>query len=358
MVIENKTPESPVTKPAKKKRGLSFWLALVFGILLSGSLGFNLLLIFALAFNQNMSLSEQAGDKAYQEKYVDGDESSDHKILRISVNGILLDQESSGGFFGQPRESIVDAVLNRLQQATDDQEIKAIILEVNSPGGGITESDRIHRAIVDFKQNRPGVKIVVLMKNVAASGGYYISAPADYIMAHQTTITGSIGVISQFFNFEKLFEKIGVKTTVIKSKELKDIGSPYRPMSEKEQVLFKKIIDEMYARFIDVIAEGRQGKLSREEILDLATGMIYTGRQALKLKLVDGLGYWSDALDQAKTLAKVRNARVIEYSRQPLSFFQLLTASRQLPPPQIQLPSYADLLEGKVPKFMYLWMAE
>ncbi len=199
---------------------------------------------------------------------------------------------------------------------------------------------------------------MVLMQHVAASGGYYISAPADYIMAHKTSITGSIGVISQFLNVEKLFQKIGVEMTTIKSEELKDIGSPYRPMTEKEQALFKKIIDEMYEQFITVVSEGRKDKLSRAEIRKLANGMVYTGQQALELKLVDELGYWADAVNKTKELAQLSDARVVEYIKKPIGFFELLSMNRSAPAPQFKFPEYLDLLKGKVPKFMYLWITE
>ena len=203
-----------------------------------------------------------------------------------------------------------------LKQAADPA-IKAIVVSVNSPGGSVVASDEIYHALVKF--DKP---VVIWMGETAASGGYYISCGGDYVFAHPDTLTGSIGVISQFLNAEELMQKVGVDAVVITSGPVKDIGSPFREMTEEEQALWKGIIDEVYGGFVDLVAQARD--LPMEQVRELADGSVYTGRQALELGLVDGVGMLDDAIAKAAELGGIAGEpQVIELRPTP-TFFDLL----------------------------------
>lgn len=170
--------------------------------------------------------------------------------------------------------------------------VKAVVVRVNSPGGSVVASDEIYHALLRFEK-----PVVIWMDEIAASGGYYISCGGDYVFAHPDTLTGSIGVISQFLNAEELLDKVGVEAVIITSGPRKDIGSPFREMTEEERALWEGIIDQIYEDFVAVVAQARD--LPVEEVRELADGSIYTGQQALALGLVDDVGTLDDAIATA-----------------------------------------------------------
>lgn len=288
----------------------------------------------------------------WEEQFVTGDENSSNKILMIPVEGLIMNQ--AGGHSTLSRDTCTPDKINELLQfAAKDKAIKGIILAVNSPGGGVTASDIIYRTIKEFKQKYPDKKVIALMQDTAASGGYYISCSADYMMAHPTSVTGSIGVISMFFVLKDLMGKIGVDTVVVKSGKAKDIGSPFREMTKEETEFMQRIIDEMYNRFLDTVAEGRRNILTRDEIKTLADGRILTGQEARDAKLVDSIGYLSDAYNKSLEFANVKSARVIRYQKQS-GLFDNLFMSQTSP---LNLNYLADIvLRSNTSQFMYLWM--
>jgi len=198
-----------------------------------------------------------------------------------------------------------------IDQAAADAEIKAVVLAVNSPGGSVVASDVIHHALQGL--DKP---VVAVMGELAASGGYYISAGADWIIANPNTLTGSIGVISQFPNAEGLMEKVGVDFVVITSGPRKDFGSPYREMTVAERRYWQSMVDEIYDGFVQVVVQGRG--LAEEQVREIADGSVYTGRRALDLGLIDALGYEDDAIAKAAELGGIEGEpRVVEYSAPP-----------------------------------------
>jgi protease-4 len=204
-----------------------------------------------------------------------------------------------------------------LERASTDPGIKAIVLHINSPGGSVVASDRIFRALQAFEK-----PVVIWMGEVAASGGYYIACGGDYVFAHPDTLTGSIGVISQFINAEELMDEIGVEAVVITSGPRKDIGSLFRGMTEEEQALWRTIIDEVYDNFVEIVAEARG--LPVEEVRGLADGRVYTGRQAMRAGLVDQVGILEDAVEKAAELGGITGEpNVVELEPEP-SLFDLL----------------------------------
>ncbi|MDH5706179.1 MAG: signal peptide peptidase SppA, partial [Candidatus Aminicenantes bacterium] len=236
------------------------------------------------------------------------------KVLILDVSGIISSTVNPGLF---ARESdILSKVYYRLEKAAEDKKVKAVILRLDTPGGEATASDILYNEILKFKQKNK-TPVVGLMMGVAASGGYYIASACDYVVAHPSTVTGSIGVISIFPNLEELFLKIGIKMNIIKSGEMKDSGSAFRDMTEDEKKIFQAVIDEFYQRFLEVVHQRRKGSLSLEEIKKLADGRIYTAGQALELKLIDEVGYFDSALQKSLSLASLKEANVIAYTYYP-----------------------------------------
>ncbi len=244
-----------------------------------------------------------------------------NKILLLRVAGIISCEATPGLFQSSP--SLVDSVRLQLEKAQADPDIKAVVMQVDSPGGTITGSDIIYNRLLRFKR-QTRAKIVVLMGTVAASGGFYISMPAHFIMAHPTTLTGSIGVLIPSLNLAQLAKKIGVTDTTIKSGKMKDTLSMWREMREDERLYLQALVDEMQQRFVNIVAENRPN-LTRADVLKVADGRIFTGAEAQKLGLVDGVGYLEDAIEKAKSLAGVKQARLVRYRRR-VSLLDVLEA--------------------------------
>ncbi len=192
------------------------------------------------------------------------------------------------------------AIIEQLHEYRDDASIKAVVLRVDSPGGGVGPSQEIHDEVRLLQDIKP---VVVSMGSAAASGGYYVAAPAELIIANPGTITGSIGVIMEFTNFQDLLEKIGLRSQVVKSGQHKDIGSPVRPMTDEDRAILQAMIDDVHSQFIEAVAAGRD--LPAEKVRELADGRIFTGRQASELGLVDELGGLQVAIRRAAELGGI-----------------------------------------------------
>jgi len=176
----------------------------------------------------------------------------------------------------------------------DDDNIKAVVVFINSPGGGVAASQALYEAVLRVREYKP---VVVAMASVAASGGYYVACAADSILAESGTITGSIGVIASYLRTEELYEKVGLDRTVIKSGRYKDVGSPHRKMTEEERAYLQEVLDSAYDQFVRAVSDGRGMPMA--EVLGLAEGRIYTGEQALDAGLIDHIGSYQDAVDMA-----------------------------------------------------------
>ncbi len=276
------------------------------------------------------------------------------KILLMDVSGVLSD-ESVGLVVGSPppRVPIVSRVREELQKAEEDDNIKALIVRINSPGGTITASDLIYREIESFKTRRK-IPVVAVTMDVAASGGYYAALAADTIFALPTTVTGSIGVIMLTVNTQGLMEKIGVAPLAIKSGEMKDAGSPFRPLTAQERAVFQSVIDQMYGRFVALIASSR--KLPEDRVRAFADGRIYTAEQAKALGLVDEIGYMEHVVASARKAAGLEEARVIMYHR-PKEYRANFYSAAPAPTPGLEssLQQLTALVNGSGPRFLYLW---
>ena len=291
-----------------------------------------------------------------QEETVEG--SGDDKILLMDVSGFLSDESTSSllNITAPPaRVPLLVRVREELKKAQDDAKVKALVLRINTPGGTVTASDVIFRELQLFKQEKK-IPIVAVMMDVAASGGYYVALAADTIVAHPTTVTGSIGVIMLSFNAEGLMQKLGVAATAIKSAERKDMGSPFRALTAEERAIFQSVIDELYRQFVAKVVERR--KLPEATARGLGDGRVYTAEQALGHRLVDRIGYMPDAVDIARRAAGVDKARVIVYHR-PRQYRATYYAEAQQTEGGFATGSAMSALGAMVgpgPKFLYLWL--
>ena len=215
--------------------------------------------------------------------------------------------------------SRTDTVIDQIHQYRDDQTVKAIVLRINSPGGSVAPVQEIYSEL--RKLDKP---IVASMGSTAASGGYYIAAIADEILANPGTLTGSIGVIMQFTKLKGLYEKIGLEQQVIKSGKFKDTGSSMRDMTDEERALLQATLDDVHNQFIDAVFEGRQAHLTREEIVTLADGRVFSGQQAFGHKMVDQLGNLPDAIERAGELGGISGKPKVVRTKRKTSMLERL----------------------------------
>lgn len=281
------------------------------------------------------------------------------KLAVISLRGVLIQPEATEPWEVDP----IQEMIRHLGAAEEDPAVKGVLLEIDSPGGGIAESDLLHDRVWRLREAKP---VVAHLGGVAASGGYYIAAATDRIVASPTTLTGSIGVIGSFPNVRGLADKIGLEMQIVKSGRMKDAGSPFREMTPEERALWQGLIDEMYERFLEVILATRDGspiaaagKGEAEETLDatrlreIADGRVYTARQAEALGLVDGIAHRHGALEILREKAKVENPTVVAYGRPGL--IESLLSLR----PSLLARARADWRERfglRGPGLYYLWL--
>jgi protease-4 len=236
----------------------------------------------------------------------DLDFSTQDRVALIRIEGVILDAQ---------------ATITELKQYSENPLVKAIVLRIDSPGGGVVPSQEIHDAVQRVK-NKSNKAVIASMGTVAASGGYYIAAATDRIIANPGSLTGSIGVIMEMANFEGLMKKVGVEGVVIKSGRFKDVGSPLRKMSDEERKLLQSVMDDVHQQFIQAVADGRSLEVS--DVEPLADGRIYTGRQAKEARLVDELGDLDDAIHIAADIAGMEGEPKVVEPRKRFSFRDII----------------------------------
>ena len=319
------------------------------GLLIGGAIALGLLFLTAgaivLVLATGLGGGSVAAPETFEEKYVSG-EGAD-KIAILPVAGLIGPDDSSS--LGTPAAT-PETLRNQLRQAAEDDSVKAVILEINSPGGGVVASDQMHQNIEDFKE-KTKKPVVVSMDETAASGGYYIATAADKIVANPATITGSLGTILSILNYDEAEQKLGLKEEIYKSDEYKDILSGSRERTPEEQKIIQDLINEDYDQFVGVIVEGRS--LPEDRVRELADGRIYSGTQAQGLGLVDELGDLEKAADVSRDLAGIEEATVVRYKRSQ-GLIELLQ-SRLAPskPEALQILESAGI--SPTPELQYLY---
>ena len=287
------------------------------------------------------------GRKPLDETVVYG--KSGPKVLLLDIDGIIGDSNVRGPLGTGGREAATSRVREQLDKAEKTQ-VAGVLLRINSPGGAVTASDVVYREILRFKQKND-IPIVTIMMGMAASGGYYVAMASDYVIAHPTSVTGSIGVIAAGLNLSGLMQRYGVGNQTITAGEFKDAGSPLRPMTAPERAYLQAIVDDMHVRFREVVVEGRP-ELDAERVRVLADGRIYTAGQALENGLVDAVGYMPDAIDELKRRIQAPELRVVAFHRDR-EWRANLYSSTAPPPAKAGLAERLGVDRG--PGFLYLW---
>ncbi|MEM7539791.1 MAG: signal peptide peptidase SppA [Chloroflexota bacterium] len=318
------------------KRSTFFWIGGIFLFMLFGCVG-----LFVLV---SMMGSMTIGGSSISEfEPVEGD-----AVALIRIEGTILPGE--GGTpnpFNPTVGAFSQSIIDHLQRANEDEQVKAIVLVVDTPGGSVYASDEI--ALQVDAMDKP---VVAAMGSMAASGGYYVSAVADEIWASPHTLTCSIGVIVQFLNYSELAQEYGVKSVVFKSGEYKDTGNAFRDITEEEAVIWQSLIDEAYDAFVAIVAEGRG--LSEGTVREVADGRICTGKQAQEMQLVDEMGYLPDAIKRAGELGGIDgdDPPVKEYFDEP-SLFDVFTTMMNRPSPVSEVRQLIEYRPGATLMYFY-----
>lgn len=306
--------------------------------------------IFGLSIALNVYLliftGVLSGDEFRQNVLVSGDPSQ--KVAVVPILGLMDDQASQ-------------RFAKTLRRLSSDRNVKALVLELDTPGGTITAADEIYHSILTFKQSKK-VPVVVSMGSVAASGGYYVSCAADRIVAQRTSLTGSIGVLWLRYDLSKLAEKWGIQDSAVYPAEApyKPTGSPLKPMTPQEHDHLLELVEDAYSTFKNVVSTGRSGRL-RSPMSEIASGKLFTAAQSLDMGLIDQIGYPTDAYDLAASLAKLSNKHVVRYEPAP-SLLQALGAGSETSLARtITVNGVNVAVDGKwfyeltTPRLMYLW---
>jgi protease IV len=279
-------------------------------------------------------------------------------LLAFTVIAVVLAFSMGGGgdFALSGRVQVVDIqgelvesqpILEELKRYEDSSSVRAILLNIDSPGGGVAVSQEIYSEIKRLRQKKSKI-VVAYMSSTGASGAYYLACAADKIIANPGTIVGSIGVIAEWVNYADLLEWAKLRSIVFKTGEFKDTGSPTRPLTDRERAYFQGLIDDMYVQFVEAVADGR--KLDIQDVRTLADGRVFTGRDGKERKLIDEVGNFQDAVDLTAKLAGISGKpRLIQATRQRVTLLDVLTSDISR-----LVPFGAQTLKSQI-RFQYLW---
>jgi protease IV len=344
-------PDGPPRR--SRRRGLLIGGAIVFVLLFLTASMISLVLIAAPGGSDGRPRGgggQAAPPVSFQERHVSG-EGAD-KIAVLPITGLIAPQQSEPNPLVSQAAASPEILRDQLRQATEDERVRAVILEIESPGGGVVPTDQMHRSIQEFKEETEK-PVIVSMGSTAASGGYYIATAADRIIANESTLTGSLGVIFEYLNLAEAAEEYGIEQEVIKSGPYKDIGSATREPTEEELEILQAYVDEGYDQFVQAIVEGRS--LPEGEVREIADGRVYSGLQAEALGLVDEIGGLDRAAELAGELAGLEEeATVVRYQRRAPGLGELLRA-RLVPSEPEALKVLKEAGLDPTPELRYLY---
>lgn len=322
------------------KSKIGYWIGLiVLATMLFGSCMTNIGLMGALL------VDSASGDKDYP---VDAEPEYDEiwssgygetKVVRIELAGVIMRGRRERLLGYEPDR--VEQILSQIRAASNDADVKAILLEVDSPGGAVTPSDEIYTALCRFKESDEERVIGVLIRGLGASGAYYAAMAGDFVMAEPTAIVGSVGVIMQTLNMKELGEKVGLKSVTIASGKNKDMLNLFEEVNPQHVSMLKELVDSMQNRFATIVETSRE--LESRDLLD---GRVFNVNQALEHRLIDAVGYWDDAIDELEHRLGVEDLYVIRYAKE-FSFFESMMESKG--------PALPDFTAVQSPRFLYLW---
>jgi protease IV len=314
---------SPIEKKKRSKAGC-LWAALILVAvaILGGCVLVAVSLMSGNLFKVAASELEVGVDEAPLVDEVWSYGEGETKVIRIPITGFIHLGDESTMLGAIPSQTMV--ALRSIRAATHDDEVDGIILDIDSGGGGITASDVVFKALMNFREARPGRAVVSIFGDVAASGAYYIALASDKIMARPTSITGSIGVIMKTINLEELATKHGIKDVTIASGGNKDLLNPLKELSPEQEAILQEIVDEMHARFERLLADRRELHFSHAH--KLADGRIFSSQKAMDMGLIDEIGYWEDAMVLMQDELDVASIKVFRYE-EPFSFSDIFKVS-------------------------------
>ena len=344
---ENTTSISNEKINQPKKSTMGHWVTIVIIVVLLGVSALMNVGLITMLVAENIDSNESSSK--YTEELIKG--TGRKKVVCIEAFGVISLSKSSGGLFQE--QGLATKILKQIDEAEKDDNVIAILLLVDSPGGGVTASDIIYERLLKFKKSRKGRKIVALFRDIAASGGYYISAAADKIVAHRTTITGSIGVILSSINVKGLGDKVGVRDVTIKSGKYKDILNPFRDASPGELEMLQDVVNDLFERFVSIVSINRG--LSVKDVKKFANGSIFSAPHALTLGLIDEIGGFDSTVDLLKELTGTTKFKVVRYKK-AMPFLEMLMSGMSINP-KIDLP-FPDRWKSQTPGFKYLWQPE
>jgi protease IV len=346
MTEDNQAESRSGSQAGSRASRKGFWIAivlLVFLLLLSLAANFGLFVGISMMGARNAP-KVHAMDQFPQlgEHWSYG--SGEIKAARIPISGIITRQDSQG-FFEENSYDPVETVLRQIRAASNDENIKALILEIDSPGGDITSTDEIYEELLDFKRGGNDRVILAFVRGLAASGGYYVAMAADWIIAEPTAIVGSISVIMQTLNWKELSDKIGVRDVTIKTGGNKDLLNPFRDVEPAQLAILQEIADAMHAHFLNVVTSGRG--FDPADLESLADGRIFTVKQALENDMIDQSGYWPDVMDRISEMLGEEKIMIVRFEEKT-SFFERFAGIRSPFDP-------GAWLNLRCPRLMYLW---
>lgn len=290
----------------------------------------------------------------------DGGFFTSNKIAVVNVSG-LISTAKPGGLLSisSSGQNPVSDFRETLDAIAADPSVKAVVLRMNTPGGTVTASDMMYKDLLAFKASthKP---VVVEMLDVCASGGYYLSCAADYRMAYPTTITGSIGVIIETMNFTETLNKLGISARAIKSKENKDMASPFRPMTDNDRILLQALVNQFYAGFLDIVKTSPQ-HIKPEDWEMVTDGRVFTGKDAVRLGLIDANGTLDDAIAKAKSMAGISKAKLVMFTRHDSVKGSAYAHASDMPAQMNMINITMDgsaIVPTAHPSFLYLWTGE
>jgi len=303
-----------------------------------------------------VNLDLAAGKTAYEEAVLAPAKSwwTGAKIALIDLHGVISKHYGSSGLLSRgPGPDPVSDMREALARAAGDDNVKAVVLRIDSPGGYVAWCDTLHREVLRFKQET-GKPVVASITNLGASGGYYVACGADRIRAAPGAAVGSIGVVALFLNLQRLADKLGVETQVIKSADKKDMGGLWRALTDDERRVMQSMIDEYYGRFIDIVLAARRG-LTRETLLPLADGRIVTAGQAARSGLIDRVAYLDESIAEARQLAGVDDAALVTYRRGGEYKHNIYSGAPPAPVTNIFNVDLGEAFGVHEPGFYYIW---
>jgi len=328
----------------RKKSRKGLWIAIVLlamMLIFSVAINFGVLAVSLIGGKIASSASTLDKQARMQEELVSG--SGKIKALRLPIEGVIMRNAGGGGLFGAEID-MVEGLKRKIKAAEKDRSIRAIILEINSPGGAVTPTDEIYHALLDFKESGKDRKIVAFVRDMSVSGSYWLSVAGDWIIAEPTSIIGSIGVILQSYNWSDLSDKIGITDTTIKSGKNKDLLNPFQKVPPEQKDLLQAVIDSNFNYFKQVIVESRD--ITHEQLAPLADGRIMTAQTALENDLIDEVGYYDDAVEYTREMLGVDNMRIIRYKQRQSIFNMFATAF---------VKELGSLFQARSPQLISIW---